>query len=306
MGREEVSIAEVKVFDSFVIQLVIGGLALGALYALAAIGLVVIHKATRGVNFIHGAFIMLGAYSAWLMGVWLKWPVWAVYLLGPAIVGIIAAAIEAAILRSLRHSDPFAAILATVFLGLALVELARIYFGADILAVTSPVARFQPLEFGDLLIMPETLWMTAGTLLFAVSAIFLFAKARLGIGMRAMASNSRGAQLSGFAADSVFAQAWFIGGFLAGAAGLFTAPLLGVSPELAIGLIVPAFVAAVLGGLDSLVGAIIGGLFLGLIETFAGAYGSGALQGAVSFAILVVVLLIKPNGLFESAKIRHV
>lgn len=293
-------------FDVFVIQLVFGGLALGALYALAAIGLVVIHKATRGVNFVHGAFIMLGAYSAWWMGVWLKWPVWVVYLLGPAIVGVIAAAIEAGILRSLRHADPFAAIIATVFLGLALVELARIYFGADILAVTSPVAKFQPLEFGDLLITPETLWVATGTLLVAIAAIFLFARARLGIGMRAMASSARGAQLSGFFVDTVFAQAWFIGGFLAGAAGVFTAPLLGVSPELAIGMIVPAFVAAVLGGLDSLAGSIVGGLLLGLIETFAGAYGSGALQGGVSFVILVAVLLIKPNGLFESAKVRHV
>jgi branched-chain amino acid transport system permease protein len=288
------------------LQLAFGGLALGSLYALSAVGLVVIHKATRSVNFVQGGFIMLGAYAAWLLGPRFGWPAWAVYLAGPVLVGLFAAALEAGILRRLRHADPFAAIIATIFLGLALVEAVRLFFGADMLAVQSPVSAYEAFDVGPLYVTPDTLWTAAGTLIVTLAAIALFSYARIGIGMRSMAASARGAQLCGFFVDRVFAQAWFVGGVLAGLAGLFTAPVLGVSPELAIGMLIPAFVAAVLGGLDSLVGSVVGGLLLGLIETFAGAYGSGAVQGALSFIILVVVLLVRPDGLFASGKVRNV
>lgn len=291
---------------SFMIQITVGGLALGVLYSLAAVGLVVVHKATRSVNFVHGAFIMLGAYGAWALGEYLMAPVWVVYTAVPLGVGIFAALLESIVLRPLRNNDQFTAIIATIFLGFALTEVARIFFSAEMLPVSSPVANWPPLDFGDVYILPDTLWVVVGAFLVTAVAIFLFSRARIGVGMRAMASNPRGAQLSGFDVDRTYAQAWFMGGFVAALAGVFIAPLQGVSPELAIGMLVPAFVAAVIGGLDSLAGAVIGGILLGLVETYAGVFGSGALQGAVSFIILVVVLLFRPGGIFKTRELRHV
>lgn len=286
------------------IRLTIGGLTLGAIYALSALGLVVIHKATRHVNFAHGAFIMLGAYCAWMLATRAGLPQWLVYLAAPIAVGLFAALLEAGILRRLRHGDPFGAVIATVFVGVAIIDIGRHVFGSDLLPVASPVDRFAPIEIGPLYLTPVAAWTIGGALLAAIVCAGLFARARLGLGMRAMASNSRGAQICGFGVDTVFAQAWFFAGFVAGLAGVFVAPLLGASPELGDSALAAAFVAAVLGGFDSLLGAVIGGLLLGLIETFAGGYISSAAQNAVSFILLIAVLMFRPDGIFAAPKTR--
>jgi len=124
--------------------------------------------------------------------------------------------------------------------------------------------------------------------------------------MRAMASNPRGAQLCGYSVDMVYARAWFLGGGLAGLAGVFAAPRLGASPEVAIATLVPAFVAAIIGGFDSLVGALLGGLLLGLLETYTAAYISGAFKSPVTFVLLLAVLYFKPDGLFAPKSVRRV
>jgi branched-chain amino acid transport system permease protein len=121
-----------------------------------------------------------------------------------------------------------------------------------------------------------------------------------------MAANARGAVLCGYSTDGMNAMAWFLGGALAGLAGVFAAPSKGISPELAISMITAGFVAAVIGGFDSLRGALFGGLILGVAETFAAAYVSSAMKSAVSFLLLFLVLLWRPEGLFPEAKIRDV
>src|SRR6185312_1783019 len=104
--------------------------------------------------------------------------------------------------------------------------------------------------------------------------------------------------LCGYSVDKIYALAWFFGGGLAGLAGLFAAPRLGVSPEIAAATIVPAFVAAIIGGFDSLIGALLGGVMLGLLETYTAAYLSGAFKNPLSFLLVLAVLLFKPEGLF--------
>jgi branched-chain amino acid transport system permease protein len=124
--------------------------------------------------------------------------------------------------------------------------------------------------------------------------------------MRAMAANVRGAQLCGYSVDRVYAQAWGLGGGLAGLAGVFAAPRLGVSPDLAVVTVVPAFVAAIIGGFDSLGGAILGGLILGLLETYTAAFLPAAFKNAFTFVLLLGVLLWMPDGLFPERKARRV
>jgi branched-chain amino acid transport system permease protein len=121
-----------------------------------------------------------------------------------------------------------------------------------------------------------------------------------------MAANMRGAQLCGYSVNRVYALAWFLGGALAGVAGVFVAPSKGVSPDLAVSTITTAFVAAVIGGFDSLIGAILGGLILGLAETLTASYISSAAKSAISFVLLFAVLIWRPDGLFPEAKKRRV
>ena len=286
-------------------RLLLGGLKIGAVYSLAALGIVVIHKATRTVNFAHGALIMLGAYFGFFLLRLFGLPYALVYLLAPVAVGGLAAGTEWLFLRRLRRSDAFNVVISTIFIGLAATELIRVAYRSDLLSVPQ-VWNGPPFFIGDFVLTRETLWIIVGALFMAGTGASLFAVARFGRPMRAMAASARGAQLCGYSVNVVYAQAWFLGGTLAGFAGLFLAPVMGITPELADIMIVPAFVAAILGGFDSIKGALLGGIVLGLIETLSAAYLSSASKSALTFLILLAILLWRPRGLFPESKIRDV
>lgn len=283
------------------LQVVIGGVKIGAIYSLAAIGLVVIHKATKTVNFAHGAFIMLGAYAG-LLAIEVA-PYWLVYLLVPLIIGAISGGIEAGFLRSLRRADHFSVVISTVFLGIAIVELVRVVYESEMFSMPQVLVG-RPWIIGDVVLSRETAWIGVGALTASAAAVYVFMRLAIGRGMRAMASNPRGAQLCGYSVDWIYGIAWFFGGAIAGLAGLFAAPPMGVSPELALATLVPAFVAAVIGGFDSLIGALLGGIILGVVETLSAAYVSSAMKGAITFLLLFAVLLFRPEGLFPEVKRR--
>lgn len=285
--------------------ILIAGIKFGALYALAALGLVVVHKATKTVNFAHGAFAMLGAFGGFLIVVKWQWPYWAAYFLIPPAVGVIAAAIEFSILRRLRQADMFTAVIATVFLGIALSEAFRLTYNTELLAVPS-VFTGPPLVLGGVFITRDTLWVIAGTLIAALASVAVFRYGRFGRGMRAMAANIRGAQLCGYSIDAVYMLAWFLGGVMAGLTGVFIAPITGISVDLSITIITAAFVAGVIGGFDSPRGAIAGGLLLGIAESLSAAYISSAMKNCISFLLLFLVLMWRPEGLFPERAGRSV
>lgn len=286
-------------------MVVIGGLAFGAIYSLAAIGIVVIHKATKTVNFAHGGFVLLGAFAAYLVVVQLGWTYWAAYVIVPILIGALATTLELVILRPLRKADLFTVITATIFVGIGLSEAYRLSYNTEILAMPSPLPG-APFLLGEVILTREQLWVVAGALTAGLIGLLVFSHARVGRSMRAMAANVRGATLCGYSVDGVYALAWFVGGALAGFAGVFAGPSKGISPDLAITMITAGFVGAVIGGFDSLRGALLGGLILGLAETFAAAYVSSAMKSAISFMLLFVVLLWRPDGLFSEAKARDV
>jgi branched-chain amino acid transport system permease protein len=283
----------------------IAGFKFGAIYALAALGLVVVHKATKTVNFAHGAFAMLGAFASFLVVVTWKWAYWLAYVLIPPAIGLVAAAVEFVILRRLRRADMFTIVIATVFLGIALSEAFRLTYNTELLAVPEMFSGL-PFIIANVYITQEALWVIAGALVAAVGCVLLFRYGKLGRGMRAMASNVRGAQLCGYSIDQVYMLAWFLGGGLAGLAGVFIAPVSGVSVELSIQIITAGFVAGVIGGFDSPKGAIVGGLLLGIVESLSAAYVSSAMKNCVSFVLLFVVLMWRPDGLFPEKAARHV
>ena len=283
----------------------IAGIQFGAIYALAALGLVVVHKATKTVNFAHGAFAMLGAFASFLVVVQWQWAYWAAYLFIPPAIGLVAAAVEFLILRRLRRADMFTMVIATVFLGIALAEAFRLTYNTELLAVPE-VFGGGPFIVGGVYVTRGALWVIAGALMASVASVVLFRYGKLGRGMRAMASNVRGAQLCGYSIDRTYMLAWFLGGTLAGLTGVFIAPVTGVSVELSIQVITAGFVAGVIGGFDSPKGAIVGGLLLGIAESLSAAYVSSAMKNCVSFLLLFVVLMWRPEGLFPERTARSV
>lgn len=287
------------------LMIVVGGLKFGAIYSLAAIGIVVIHKATRTVNFAHGAFVLLGAYTTYGVVEVLQLGYWPSFLLAPLAAGLLAATLEFGILRPIRQADNFAVITSTIFIGIGLSEVYRLFQNTEMLAVSNPV-KGPPLFIGDAIITLEQIWVVCGAVITGIIGVVIFGYARLGRGMRAMAANPRGAVLCGYSSDAMNAMAWFLGGALAGLAGAYAAPSKGVSPEIAISMITAGFAAAVIGGFDSLRGALIGGLILGVSETLAAGYVSSAMKNAISFLLIFIILLWRPQGLFPEAKIRNV
>jgi len=288
-----------------ILDLMLGALKIGAIYALAASGFVVIHKATKTVNFAHGAFIMLGAYGTFVTLTILKWPYWVAYTVVPVTVGLLSALVEFVILRPLRRADLFSVLIVTVFLGVAIMEGVRLTYESELLSVRSAFSGVLLELPGDMVLTKEVAWIGAGALLCVLAAAFVFESLSIGRGMKAMASNYRGAQLCGYSVPATYAMAWFFGGLLAGLAGVFAAPPLGINPELANALIVPAFVAAVIGGFDSLKGVIVGGILLAVIEILAAAYISSAAKSAASFVLVFLFLLIRPEGLFPEGARRR-
>jgi branched-chain amino acid transport system permease protein len=286
-------------------MVILGGLSTGALYSLVAIGIVVIHKATRTVNFAHGGFVLLGAFVAYLIVVVLGWSYWAAYVIVPIVIGTLATTVELSILRPLRKADVFTVVVATIFVGIGLSELYRILCNTEILSLPNPMPG-APFMLGDVIVTREQVWILVGAMGAGLLGLLIFGHAGMGRSMRAMASNVRGAMLCGYSVNRVYALAWFVGGALAGLAGAFAAPSRGVSPDLAIAMVSSGFVAAVIGGFDSLRGALLGGLILGLSETFAAAYVSSAMTNAISFLLLFVLLLWRPEGLFPERKARDI
>jgi branched-chain amino acid transport system permease protein len=288
------------------LQLAIGGLKIGAIYSLAAIGFVVIHKATQTVNFAHGAFVAVGAYITYYLYEKLHWHPAVAYVLAPVLVGLLAAAIEWSLLRPLRRADLLSVIICTVFLGIVMMELLRHWFQSELLSVPGLFTDFGWFLPNDVYVSGETAWVLVAAITAGVCAALIFDRLPIGRAMRAIASSYRGAQLCGFSVVGTYAAAWFFGGALAGFAGVLAAAPMGITPELTIATIVPAFVAAVIGGFDSVRGAIIGGILLGLIETFAAGYISSSAKNASSFVIVFLILTFRPNGLFSGEKRRNV
>jgi branched-chain amino acid transport system permease protein len=287
------------------LMIIVGGLKFGAIYSLAALGIVVIYKATRIVNFAHGAFVLAGAYATYGIVEVLRIGYWPAYVLVPLVTGLLATAVELGMLRPIRRADMFALITSTIFIGIGLSEVYRLYQNTEMLGLRNPFPG-APIFIGDVIITKEQLWVFTGAILSSLVGLGIFAYAPIGRGLRAMAANPRGAVLCGYSTDGMNAMAWFLGGALAGLAGVFAAPSKGISPELAISMITAGFVAAVIGGFDSLRGALLGGFILGIAETAAAAYVSSAMKNAVSFLLLFIVLLWRPEGLFPEAKIRDV
>lgn len=280
----------------FVPQLIVSGIAAGSLYALVAIGLVLIHKATGVVNFAQGQSVTIGAYLGWMFVTVLHVQyvvAFAAVLASAALIGIV---LERVAFRPLINSPPFTVILATLAVGLMIDNVIRLVW-QDMPRSLRGAVSVQPIEIGNVLITPGQMVIMFATLLVVTALGVFFRVARLGKAMRATAMSQEAAALMGINVSGIFSRAWAMGSALGGLAGLLIAPMVGVNTGLS-NVLVEGFVAAVVGGFTSISGAVVGGIMLGILENFAGVFISSTFKQVVSFLILIAVLMVKPSGLF--------
>lgn len=300
-------------------------LSLGSIYALLAMGFVIIFKATQVLNFAHGALAALGAFlvasfatlvdipGRWMGDApsWLKWSLSVVVAL--LLAGIVGMLIERIFIRPMIGEELFAVAIVTLGLDIVIRTITNDFIGQQSRPLGDPFGT-KILDLGFTLIPHTVLAQVTATVVLVV-AVALFFRTRMGIAMRATAFDQEAARAQGIDVGRVFSLSWGIGAFLAAVAGIFLA----VFPRRAAGVdqstaffAFAAFPAIILGGLDSVVGAVVGGFAVGLAQAFATQYLSGldflgrGFGGAVPYILMLVVLLVKPYGLFGSEEIRRV
>ena len=282
-------------------QLLASSITAGAVYALIALGFVLIHKGTGIVHFGYGDQVTFGAYLVLILQFLTGLPFWPAVIVALFASAFLGWAIYAGLMRPLRNAPLLVQIIATLALGTVMREFLRAYMGPN--AWSFPfLLTSSSFEVGDILLVPANLAIVGVSLALL---FLLFEKTFRGRSIIAACDNRTGASLVGVSVSGVFASIWMLASVIATVAGILVAPVLTLSPEM--GLIgIKGFVAAILGGFNSLTGAVIGGILLGVIETLVGAYISSALKDMISYGILILVVLVRPQGLLGILSVKKV
>lgn len=286
------------------IQILISALTSGAIYALVALGFVLIYKGTGVVHFGYGEQLTVGAYMVLIGQSVLGMPFGLSLAFSLVVCALLGGAIFALFAGPLRHATLWTRIIATLAIGIALREGLRAYMGPTAWPFPFLLSQ-QAIEVGGVYLTPGNLMIPLVALLI-LGGLYLFLERTLrGKAILAACENRTGASLIGVRVSNIYLAIWVLAALLAGVAGILVAPLLTLSPDMGT-IAIKGFAAAVIGGFASLPGAVLGGLFLGVLEGLGGAYVSSAMKDVVSYAALFLVMLLMPQGLFGKIAIKKV
>lgn len=288
-----------------ILQIALAGLAQGALYALVALGLVVIANTSGVLNFAHGAMGMAVTYVAWTLLTRAEVPFWVALALAAAAAFAIGAAAQIGLLGRLRGASDMTQIVLTLGLAMLLEGLVGLGFGYNPRPMALP-AGLTPLLIGPVVLRPQDVVNLAFLAVLAAALALLFTRTSIGLTMRSITQNSFAARLMGVPVERVLSLAWGFGVLLGGVAAVLAAPTTSVTPDMMNTILIYGFVGAIMGGFGSLVGACVGGLLLGVINNFIVAFVSPELSMSFVFALLLAVLYIRPDGLFGRKSVRKV
>jgi branched-chain amino acid transport system permease protein len=292
----------------FFFQLVLNGLMVGALYTLIAMGFVLIYKASEVINFAQGEQVMIGGYLALMMLSSVRLPLPLAILATMGVMALLGFVVERTILRPLTGYPVVSVIMATIGLAAVLRGVAPLVWSAEVRGFPA-ILPATPIHVLGVPLAPINL-ASAGLAFVCMAGLgYFFQRTRFGVAMRAVSDDPRAAATMGIDLRSILALAWAIAGMVSALGGVIWGRILGVDPYLAIvGLKV--FPVVILGGLDSIMGAVVGGFVMGVLENLAAGYidplvGGGA-KDVVPFVVLIVVLMVRPYGLFGREIIERV
>jgi branched-chain amino acid transport system permease protein len=285
------------------LQQTFSGLSAGAIYASLALALVMIYRATDLVNFAQGEMAMFSTYIAWTL-INAGLPFWIAFLITLAVSFVAGMAIERIVIRPVENAPVLASVVVTIGLLLIFNSLAGWIFTYTVQDFPSPFPD-RPV-FGALMTTRD-LGVIAVTLVMLVLLFAFFRFTTTGLAMRAAAQNPESARLCGIRVGRMLAIGWGLAAAIGATAGVMVAPVLFLDPNMMGGVLIYAFAGALLGGITSPVGAVVGGLIVGVTENLVGTYLiASQLKLTVAFALIILVLVVRPNGLFGTTIVRRV
>ncbi|MBI5257748.1 MAG: branched-chain amino acid ABC transporter permease [Burkholderiales bacterium] len=287
----------------FFAEISLAGLGSGGLLALTGLAFVIIYKATRVVNLAIGELLMISAYVFFAFAAGMNLPIWAAILGAVVASGLIGALIERTMIRPMLGEAAISTFMVTVGLSSILVGIVELVWTAD----PRRLPEFMPSDpvlLGPAMVAPKVFYGFLVTALLIAAVLVVFRFWRGGVALRATASDQAAAYSMGINVPRVFSLAWTVAAMIAAVAGIVVGAIGGISSTMGVfGLSV--LVVVIVGGLDSVVGALVGGLLVGLVEAWAGAYLGGEFKMIATFSLLVLVLLLRPYGLFGTHDIER-
>jgi len=289
-------------------QLILSGVIVGSIYGLIALGFVLIYKATDVVNFAQGELMMIGAYFCYYLIITFHVPFIPAFLMTLLFSALLGILIEFLILRPMIGKHVFSVIMVTVGLATLLRSLVGLFWGHDTYRFPAPFSD-KAIHVLGLSILPVELATALAALVMFILFYLFFKYSKLGLAMRATAFDQKSAFLMGISVRKIFSLSWVLASVVASIGGIFLASVSSLQTNMSI-IGLKVFPAVVLGGIDSVAGAILGGLIVGLTENLAGGYlskvfGSGVKELS-AFFILLLILMIRPYGLFGKKEITRV
>ncbi|KQP37927.1 branched-chain amino acid ABC transporter permease [Pseudorhodoferax sp. Leaf274] len=280
------------------LQLVISGIAQGCIYGLIALGFVLIYKATETVSFAQGELMMLGAFGGFAAMTWLGLSFWVAVLCAVVAVALLGMLLERVVVRPILGQPAFSIVMLTIGIGYVARGLVTMVPGIGTETHTLPVPyKDEIYRLGGLVLNAEQLVVIAATGALCAVLFALFRYSKLGIAMQASSQNQLAAYYMGIPVRRLNGLVWGLAAAVAALAGLLLAPITFVHANMGfIGL--KAFPAAVVGGFGSLPGAIVGGVLIGVVESLAGFYLPDGFKDTAAYIVVLLMLMVRPNGLF--------
>jgi branched-chain amino acid transport system permease protein len=287
-------------------QYVVGGIAAGSLYALVALGIVLLYRTSRVLNFAHGDLATFGTFVAFAALTSGGWPFSAAAAAGLAATAVLGAAFFFFIIRPAKESTLLGKIVLTLGLALVLQGAIAVFWGTDTKTFPFPLSDTRVYRVAGVVVSHLSLGSVAIGLALMAGLYGLVQHTRLGLAMRAVSQDPTAAQVLGIPVKRIFALTWGLASALGAAAGILLAPVTLLDPFMMLDPFLKGFAAAVLGGIDSMPGAATGGLLLGILESVFAGYVSVRFKTTLAFVIIIAVLIVRPEGLLGQEYKRRV
>ena len=280
----------------FFVQTLLNGFTIGALYVLMALGFTLIFGILRIVNFAHGEFYMLGAFLVYMLfGVWKIVGYLPAVVISAVSIGLLGMVFERTVFRPIRTNE-LQVLITSFALSIGIQQVGVLFWGAEDLSIPPPYVG--TLEWKQFVFPYDRVIVVGYTLLILIAFYYLLKRTKVGLAMEAVVQDKEAAQIQGIRVNHIYLVSFGIATLLAGAAGGLVGPIFALTPYIGGMPLMRAFMAVILGGMGNITGAVVGGLVIGVSESFLTTYFGGAFSAIMTFIVIMIILMIKPSGLF--------